>query len=153
MTQQRVQVQTWLNDGPGRFRAYEPGDKLYQGPVVTIEVDADQLVDTKWVQALDRTWVVGNRMDADADNLPWPSYVRSLSSGDVLTLRPFQGGPVLTWGIEAIGFRALGVMKDVASVDEPQSFALAVSVSEYGKVSDRGAFGPPAKSEAEAGLV
>lgn len=148
-----VQVQTYLNDGPGRFLGYEPGDRLYQGPTVTVEVDSPE-----WYGALDAVWAVGNRMAQGVNGQEWPSYVRSLSVGDVLTIRIFPGGPVLAWGIARIGFEAIGQVKDAVSVgslaveSERQAWALAVSMSEFGRVNERGAFGPPATSREEAGL-
>jgi len=150
-----VTIQTWLNDGPGRFTAYEPGDRLYEGPTITVEVPDSP----EWYGALDAAWAIGNRMGQGVNGQEWPAYVRSLCAGDVLTIRIFPGGPVLTWSIERIGFRAIGQMKDAVSVgplaleSERQAWALAVSVSEFGRVSDRGAFGPPARSLEEAGLA
>ncbi len=148
-----VTIQTWLNDGPGRFQGYEPGDRLYQGPAIVVEVPDSP----EWHGALDAAWAVGNRM-AVGLNGEWPSYVRSLSAGDVLTIQPFPGGPRIAWGIARFGFEAIGAMKDAVSVgplaveSERQAWALAVSVSEFGRVNERGAFGPPATSREEAGL-
>lgn len=150
----RVTITTYLNDGPGRFFAYEPGDRLYQGPTLTVDVPDSP----EWMGALDAAWAIGNRMGVDANGQEWPSYVRSLSAGDVLTIRIFAGGPVLAWGVAHFGFDAIGQVKDAVSVgslaveSERQAWALAVSMSEFGRVNERGAFGPPATSREEAGL-
>lgn len=158
------QVQTYLNDGPGRFRAYEPGDRLYAGPAVNVTVDhgvrphsihgtTRKTPDSMQHEALDLTWAIGNREMPDATGQDWPRFVRSLSAGDVLAIRLFDGGPVVAWGIESFGFKALGTIRDVVDVNTPADFALQVSLSEYGKVNERGAFGAPATSLEEAGLA
>lgn len=136
----RYSIQTFLNDGPGRFSEYQSGDRLYAGPVVLIEVDEDvrphaflghtrKSHDSMVFEALDKAWAVGNRMEVDSDAQVWPSTVRSLSSGDVVVIN-FDGHQA-QWAVSPVGFTAITVGE------------LTLSLSPESNVSDRGAFGPP----------
>lgn len=34
-----MKVRSFLNDGPGRFWRYAPGDRLYEGPAIVVAAD------------------------------------------------------------------------------------------------------------------
>lgn len=150
-TERTVEVQTFINDGPGRFMGYEPGDKLYPGPVLQVRIldDGNDLNH----RLLDLAWAIGNRQGVDAFGEAWPSWVRSLSVGDVLAIRAFAGGPLVAWGVDSFGFKALGAIKDAVSVgplaveSERQAWALAVSLSEFGRQHEHPFGAPVAPSE------
>lgn len=88
----RFIVRTYINDGPGRYDAYTPGDRVLIGPELTIDVPRDAVTrnaDTPTgfadVAAND-VWQIGNRMGQDAHGRSWPSDVPSLSVGDVISI-------------------------------------------------------------------
>lgn len=132
---QTITIATYLNDGPGRFFEYQPGDRLHVGPRVTLDAPDE-------ASALDVAWNVGNRQPDSGvvdiqwagDHDEWPSFVRSLSAGDVLVIGE------TAWAVAHVGF----VIIDGAD--------LARSIGPDAVESDRGSFGRPAMSRAEAGL-
>lgn len=141
----RVEVRTYLNDGEGRFSEYQSGDRLYPGPVVTIDLDPGERSHPLLGRvarsqagfeytALDRAWSIGNRQEPDSLDVSWPSYVRSLSMGDVLAIGE------LAWSVATFGFTLL-------TTDD-----LVRSLGQDAVDNSRGTFGPPATSRAEAGL-
>ena len=76
----QVKVQTYINLGPGIFRGYRDGlDKLEAGPQLTISGEDENII-------AEAVFAVGNRMGADDNGQRWPSGVRSISVGDVITV-------------------------------------------------------------------
>jgi hypothetical protein len=89
-------VAALINSGEGRFWKYEEGtDKLTHE--VTIRIKADDID-----AALNRAFEIGNRIGYDYEDNRWPSYVRSLSTGDVLLVD--ANGSTSFYTIESIGF-------------------------------------------------
>ncbi len=74
-----MKIRALMNDGDGRFFAYEPSDLLRVGPTLTIDAPDVQT-------GLGKAYEIGNRMGADETGLTWPSDVRSLSVADVLVV-------------------------------------------------------------------
>jgi len=115
----RYTIATYINSGPGRFDAYETGDLLTNGPIVRLAADTEHA-------ALDRVWTIGNRMDPET--YEWPDFIRSLSVGDVLAVKP-EGTfpvPVHYFAVASFGFDAI----TPAQFDE--------SRSGQARISDRG---------------
>lgn len=75
MGQTLYSITAFENVGPERMWSYAPGDPLVH--VGTFEVYADSVE-----AALERLWVVGNRMGIDAQGNAWPKTHRSMCSGD-----------------------------------------------------------------------
>jgi hypothetical protein len=129
-------VKTYLNDGPGRFFEYQPGDRLHVGP----EVMVPDAVAHDEDGALAIAWAVGNRMQeawvrwAGTGARDWPSFVRSLSAGDVLVIGE------TAWAVAHVGFDRI----DTDALERSLSSDAAVD-------APREPFGPPARSAAEAG--
>lgn len=84
-------VTAFVNEGPGRFFAFAPGDTLVHAGTYTFEAESPEA-------ALNLIWEVGNRMAVDANGTEWPPTVRSLSVGDVLVV----GDDV--WSVAPVGF-------------------------------------------------
>lgn len=93
-----IAVHTFLNLGAGIFVRFLDDDALMAGPVVEIAA-------TDAADVLDATYVVGNRMGADAHGRSWPSQVRSLSVGDVLVV---EGSAFV---VAPIGFEPVDVAR------------------------------------------
>lgn len=115
-----MQVKTYINEGPGMFWRYEPGDRLVAGPVLEMgPLPKDQPWGTPEAQVLDQVWTIGNRMAPDAIGTFWPNDVRSLSTGDVIVIGE------LAWSVASVGF------------DRVETYALEVSLSEFAKENPR----------------
>src|SRR4030095_11987452 len=113
-----LQVKTFVNDGPGRFFGYEPGDLLIEGPVLTVAVDtAPSEIEVVTAEA---AFVIGNRMAAGLNGPQWPSNVRSMSVGDVVII----GEVALS--CEGAGWKVID-----------NEFARRVSLSEFARDTSR----------------
>jgi len=129
-----MRVKTYLNDGPGRFWDYQPGDRLHVGPEVIIPDARTAPSGTPEYAGLDITWAVGNRMDrawvtwAGLGGAEWPTFVRSLSAGDVLVIGE------TAWSVAPEGFRVI------------DSADLARSLGPDAVEDPRGGFGAPARN-------
>lgn len=116
-----IAVKTLINDGPGRFFGYEPGDALTPGPVIHLDVAVSPGDLTLEVAVAEAAFSVGNRMAADAWGQQWPADVRSMSVGDVVII----GEVALS--CEGAGWKPV------------DAFHLAVSLDpEFAKVNSRG---------------
>jgi hypothetical protein len=119
-----MRIKTYLNEGPGMFWKYQPGDRLAAGPTVTLAdtTPADfpgltpEQID---FEVADRVWIVGNKQVADHAGDWWPRTVRSLSVGDVLIIGE------AAYAVASVGFEPV------------ERFALDVSLSEYAKPNER----------------
>ena len=128
----RFTVETFINDGPGRFDPYEPGDLLTAGPVLAIDVNdgvhGPRTMDAMAADALDAAWVVGNKMGADAEGRDYDPMVRSLSVGDVLRVTPSQGSwPAHYYAVDTFGFL------DITPADFARSTGPDALVNERGR--------------------
>jgi hypothetical protein len=117
----RFTVATLINEGEGRFFAYDEGDRLVPGPVLT--VDADSLEG-----AAEKAFAVGNRQGVDAVGNNWPNTVRSLSVGDVVTITTDDTPSALSYACGSFGWKSILGIDVLASIL-------------FGKVSSRGATG------------
>lgn len=84
----RYVVQVYMNtrdDGENFLHGYTPGDPMATADDLRLVVEAESMM-----HACEAVFTVGNRMDADAEGRTWPSDVRSVSVGDVVT---FPDGP------------------------------------------------------------
>lgn len=103
----RYIVSTWMNVGDGTMWEFRPGrDYLERGPRVRVEADS---VD----EALEKVWVVGNRMGPDADGNSWPSECRSMCMGDVVFIGAIGSGLAEFWSCEAFGWKPVDGDKDI----------------------------------------
>jgi hypothetical protein len=117
----RYTVATLINEGEGRFFAYDKDDRLVPGPILV--VDADSLEG-----AAEKAFAVGNRQGVDAEGNSWPSNVRSISSGDVVTITADDTPSALSYACGSFGWRS------ILGTDVLTSIL-------FGKVSSRGATG------------
>lgn len=67
-----------------RFDAYQPGHRMFTTTALFTTVVADTVE-----EALDKVWVWGNKMSVEAGR-QYPAETRSLSVGDVVTVRDNQ---------------------------------------------------------------
>lgn len=95
-----------VNVATGHYDGYRPGDPL---ACVTIRANAPapvvfsvDVVDSD--AALDAMWEIGNSVTGDRMGNCWPRDVRSLSTGDVLTVFPPGGQEPQTWAVAPNGF-------------------------------------------------
>ena len=117
-----MRIKTYLNEGPGMFWKYQPGDKLVAGPDLDLtgRIDVAGLTGQQVEEAIaEAVFAIGNRMGTDVNGKAWPRNVRSISVGDVVVIGESA------WACESIGFKQI------------ERFALDVSLSEYAKPNER----------------
>src|SRR4051812_37571075 len=95
-----------VNTAPDHYDGYRDGDPLAcvtacAGASAPIVFSMD-VVDTD--AALDAVWEIGNRVTDDRMGNCWPRDVRSLSTGDVLTVFPPGGQGMQVWAVAPVGF-------------------------------------------------
>ena len=118
-----MRVQTYINEGPGMFLGYEPGDLLVKGPLVYL--DEDRIVTghpRNWKEAedidvmwLEHVWAIGNRVARDHEGITWPSNVRSLSMGDVAVIGE------RAYSIASVGWEPIDTGDLLRSLDPAQA--------------------------------
>jgi hypothetical protein len=96
-------VTVYLHVGPDNFAGLKPGDPLatdtdLQLTVTAADPDA----------AAEQAYAIGNRIDTDDRDHPWPTDVRSVSVGDLLQIT-YQRQTVFR-AVTAIGFHAIPEM-------------------------------------------
>ena len=117
-----MNVRALLNEGPGMFWRYQPGDRLVEGPTVALSSSAIAAAvaglsaEQRDHAIADMVWPIGNKMEPDAIGNSWPPEVRSLSVGDVLIIGE------AAYAVEPAGWSA--------PLDR---FALDVSLSEFAR--------------------
>jgi hypothetical protein len=109
-------IKTYINEGPGMFWKYQPGDRLVAGP----DLDLGAATEGRDEETIaEMVYAIGNRMGLDANGKAWPRTVRSLSVGDVVVIGESA------WAVAMAGFEQI------------ERFALDVSLSEYAKPNER----------------
>lgn len=103
----RYEVRALVNVGDGNFFGYQPLHPMAEvtsidGEVLEFEVDAvDPLHAAAWM------WVIGNKQGTDNNGREWPLDIRSLSVGDMVTVRDSLTRIQTTLTVEPIGFGEL----------------------------------------------
>jgi len=120
-----MKVRALLNEGPGMFWRYQPGDRLVEGPTIVLADHAVAAI-TEGLSVeqadhaiADAIWPIGNKQVPDSIGNFWPRTVRSLSTGDVLI----------------IGEAAYAVASAGWTMVDP--FALSVSLSDMARPNER----------------
>ncbi|MEV5710114.1 hypothetical protein [Actinoallomurus sp. NPDC052274] len=75
-------VAAYVNVDRDAFDGYKASHPLATADDLTFRVDAPTDMD-----AAERAWVIGQRMDADLDDRRWPADVRSSNVGDVFEVQ------------------------------------------------------------------
>lgn len=90
-------VTVFVNVGEGNFFGYKPNAPMAMVDVFSIDA-ADPLA------AANEAWVVGNKEGKDAAGKSYPYDVRSLSTGDMLTIRDSETGAMTIVSVDSFGF-------------------------------------------------
>lgn len=94
-----------VTPGPDHWAGWVSGHALAE-----VQPESGPETWTVWAstraEAVEKMFTVGNRMAPDAAGREWPSDVRSLSVGDVVTLIP-RGPGLHTFACERMGWREL----------------------------------------------
>ncbi len=89
-----------------RFSAYQPGHRMFTTTALFTTVVADTVE-----EALDKVWVWGNKMSVEAGR-QYPAETRSLSVGDVVTVRDISTTEITSYAVASIGFDKIPEVAD-----------------------------------------
>lgn len=83
-----------------RFGPYEPGNRIFTASRLFVTVVAESVPD-----ALEKIFTWGNKMPADGIGGPgYPPEVRSVSVGDVVSIREFGEKKTTHWAVGRFGW-------------------------------------------------
>ena len=109
----RLTMTALTNETRGsRFFEFHTGDHFNFAGAYTFDVDDDAFgTADAWAELDEAMFAVGNRQRLDANGNGWPSFVRSLSVGDVVLVGApdsfdANGGWAVAHAVENFGFRA-----------------------------------------------